>query len=75
MLVPWSDFWARNYFIHAWPALESVVANNYARGAVTGLGVVNVILGLGELLGLLSARRPYDEPIPAGSDLRSTDHR
>lgn len=64
MLVPWSDFWERNYFVQTWSALQTIVTNNYVRGAVSGLGVVNLVLGLSELLGLLSARRPYDEPVP-----------
>jgi hypothetical protein len=59
--------------VHALPFLESVVANNYVRGAVSGLGIVNVVLGLGELFGILSTRRPYEEPISAQPDLRPTD--
>lgn len=68
VLVPWSEFWERNYFVQTLPLLESIAANNYVRGAVSGLGVVNVVLGLGELLGLLAARRPYDDPIAAAPD-------
>lgn len=74
MLVPWSDFWERNYFVQAWSMLEAVVTNNYVRGAVSGLGFVNVVFGLSELLALLSARRPYDAPLPARPDLGSSDH-
>lgn len=74
LLVPWSDFWARNYFVEMLPALESFVRNNYVRGAVSGLGLVNIVLGLGELFGVLSARRPYDEPISAQPDLHPSDH-
>jgi hypothetical protein len=70
ILVPWSDFWERNYFVQTLPALESIVGNNYVRGAVSGLGVINLVVGLGELLGLIAARRPYDEPIAAHPDLR-----
>jgi hypothetical protein len=73
ILVPWSDFWERNYFVQALPALQAFVGNNYVRGAVSGLGVVNLVLGLAELLGLLSARRPFDEPLPAHPDLGAND--
>jgi hypothetical protein len=57
VVVPWSSFWERNYFVQAWPALEIVIRNYYVRGAVSGLGVVNVCAGLAELSGLFSLRR------------------
>jgi hypothetical protein len=57
VVVPWSSFWERNYFVQSWPALEYVVRNYYVRGAVSGLGLVNVCAGLVELSGLFSLRR------------------
>lgn len=57
VLVPWSPFWERNYFLSAFPALHDVVRNNYVRGAVSGLGVVNLLMGFNELAALLIARR------------------
>ena len=33
VLVPWSPFWERNYFLTALPALQDIVRNNYLRGA------------------------------------------
>jgi hypothetical protein len=57
VLVPWSPFWERNYFLTALPALQEIVRNNYLRGAVSGLGVVNLLLGFNELASVLLARR------------------
>lgn len=57
VLVPWSAFWDRNYFVAAYPSLHDVVRNNYLRGAVSGLGVVNLLMGFHELASLLMARR------------------
>src|SRR5688500_13888090 len=37
VLVPWSQFWERNYFLTAYPALHDIIRNNYVRGAVSGL--------------------------------------
>ena len=45
VLVPWSPFWERNYFADAWPLVRLVVTNNFVRGAISGLGVVNLIAG------------------------------
>jgi hypothetical protein len=57
VLVPWSPFWERNYFLTAMPALQEVVRNNYLRGGVSGLGVVNLLMGFQELASVLLARR------------------
>ena len=56
ILVPWSIFWDRNYFAQTLPALQSLMANNYVRGAISGLGLVNVYLGLAELVSAITSR-------------------
>jgi len=57
VLVPWSPFWERNYFVTAVPAIHQIISNNYVRGAVSGLGVVNLLMGFNELASMLMARR------------------
>ena len=57
VLVPWSPFWERNYFVSAYPAIHEIIRNNYVRGAVSGLGVVNLLMGFNELGSMLMARR------------------
>lgn len=49
VLVPWSAFWDRNYFAEAVPALHDFITNNFVRGAVSGLGVVNLFAAFSEL--------------------------
>ena len=61
ILLPWSGFWERNYFAASWPPLQSILTNNYVRGAVTGLGVVNLFAGFADLL-LVFAARPSNAP-------------
>ncbi|MDP2053402.1 MAG: hypothetical protein Q8L75_07195 [Acidobacteriota bacterium] len=48
-MIPWSTFWERNYFVEWSPALEAVLTSNYLRGAISGLGLVNIAVGLVEL--------------------------
>ncbi|HKY22495.1 MAG TPA: hypothetical protein VJM31_14865 [Vicinamibacterales bacterium] len=57
VLVPWSGFWGRNYFAIAFPVLQEILNNNYVRGAVSGLGIVNLLMGFEELASVLWARR------------------
>ncbi len=56
-VVPWSSYWDRNYFAQALPVVHALITNNFVRGAVTGLGVVNVVVAVGELASVFMARR------------------
>lgn len=62
LVVPWSDLWLRNYFVQAWPWVGPVVGNPYLRGAVSGLGLVNLALGISDLSQLFKARAEAGEP-------------
>jgi hypothetical protein len=62
VVLPWSGFWDSNYFGLALPGLRPILMNNYVRGAVTGLGVVNLFAGLVDLILLFAARRRHDAP-------------
>jgi hypothetical protein len=46
ILVPWSEIWDVNYFLYQYPGLGLFVKNPYLRGAISGLGVMNVFLAL-----------------------------
>jgi hypothetical protein len=56
-VVPWSAYWERNYFAAVVPMLHAVITNAYFRGAVSGLGVINLFAAVAELRSLLSSRR------------------
>jgi hypothetical protein len=56
VVIPWSEFWEHNYFAAAWPLVRSIVTNNFVRGAVSGLGVVNLGAGFADLVAALTAR-------------------
>ena len=56
IVLPWSGFWERNYFAAAWPPLQAVLTNNFVRGAVTGLGLVNLVAGFADLALVFAAR-------------------
>ncbi|MSO35220.1 MAG: hypothetical protein EXQ54_02140 [Acidobacteria bacterium] len=62
MLIPWSTFWERNYFVEWSPAM---LTSYYVRGAISGLGLVNVGAALVELAELFSAKSlgsSHDDP-------------
>ena len=57
IVVPWSAFWDRNYFAQAVPSLSALITNNFVRGAVSGLGLINVSAGLAEIVSMILSRR------------------
>lgn len=56
ILVPWSTFWERNYFAEVLPAIRPWLANNFVRGAVSGLGFVNLLAAGAELADVFGRR-------------------
>ena len=56
-VVPWTGFWEHNSIAHAVPGLGAITGNFFVRGAVSGLGLVNVAAGLSEIVSVFSARR------------------
>lgn len=56
IVLPWSGFWERNYFAVGWPGVHAFITNNFVRGGVTGLGLVNLVAGFVDLARLLGPR-------------------
>lgn len=54
LVVPWTSFWERNYFIDG-TVLETVLGNHAVRGAISGIGLVC----LGAAIAELWACRPW----------------
>jgi hypothetical protein len=56
LVLPWSGFWERNYFLQAWPQVQPLFANAYIRGGVSGIGVLNLAAALVEFGRALAGR-------------------
>jgi hypothetical protein len=56
MVVPWTALWDSNYLLQPYPAVRAALLSGSARGTVTALGLVNVVLALGEAYDHLRAR-------------------
>lgn len=50
LVLPWSSFWERNFFLFQYPQLGRWLLNHYFRGAVSGLGLVDLYLAVYETL-------------------------
>ncbi|MCC7185835.1 MAG: hypothetical protein IT185_06325 [Acidobacteria bacterium] len=56
-MAPWTLLWERNYFGDLWPWLDAIMENLYARGAVSGVGLVTTWAGVRDLFAVVTGRR------------------
>ena len=46
LYLPWSVFWEQNFFLNHFPSLIRVVLHPSFRGAISGIGVLDILLAL-----------------------------
>jgi hypothetical protein len=51
-VFPWTSYWEINYFSQLLPGWHVLWYNPYLRGAVSGLGVLNLYIALAEIFRL-----------------------
>lgn len=52
LIFPWTDYWGGNFFADAVPFWSPYWQNMYVRGAISGLGVVNLYISFLEIFRL-----------------------
>ena len=67
VIVPWTQFWDRNYFLEAWPKLEAALTSPAIRGVVTGVGVVSLWAAVMETASLLRRRWSQTQELNGGA--------
>jgi hypothetical protein len=55
--LPWCSFWENNNVLYVIPQIRPVIANAYFKGAVLGLGIVNIVLGISEIVHIQDASK------------------
>jgi len=60
LVAPWTSLWDSNWLLQPHPTLRDVLLNAFTRGAVSGLGIVNILIALHDVrahLGATARRR------------------
>jgi hypothetical protein len=52
LLMPWSAIWSRSLLLGHYPLIRPLLMSPYLRGAVSGLGLVNLWLGVSQAWGV-----------------------
>ena len=63
VIIPWSSFWDQNALLEAIPAVYRWTRSEFFRGAISGVGALNVGAGLAELVAAWMDRRRNDEHV------------
>ncbi len=50
LFLPWSNSWENNYLLFLCPQIKPVVSNPFFKGAVLGLGIANILIGIREVV-------------------------
>jgi hypothetical protein len=48
--LPWLSIWDANFFTFIYPQILPVITNSFLKGAVLGLGIVNIMIGIHEVV-------------------------
>jgi hypothetical protein len=61
LVLPWLPIWDNNYLLYLYPHMRPVVANSFLKGAVLGLGILNILIGIQEIV---EFRKMFKRQIP-----------
>ncbi len=50
LFLPWLGIWENNFLLYRYPKFRPFVANAFLKGAVLGLGLVNILIGIQEIV-------------------------
>ena len=47
-VLPWIPLWGKNFFVSQYPWVSTIALNYFVRGAVSGIGLADIWLGIYE---------------------------
>jgi hypothetical protein len=60
LTLPWQQTWENNSIVLTYPQVRAVVANSFFKGAILGLGIVNILIGIQEIVQISKASKDDD---------------
>jgi len=57
MIVPWTMLWTNNPLLAGFPAVQEFLNHNFVRGLVSGLGLIDIWMGVAEAVTYREAPR------------------
>lgn len=57
--LPWMGVWENNLVLYLYPQIAPVVTNPFFKGAVLGLGIDNILIGIYDVIHIKSSSEGY----------------
>lgn len=48
VVLPWTNLWLHNSLVSGYPTVKMVTDHGFVRGVVTGLGLLNIWIGISD---------------------------
>ncbi|HUR36210.1 MAG TPA: hypothetical protein VM009_00230 [Terriglobales bacterium] len=48
VVIPWTPIWTQNNLLSAYPAIKAIADHGFMRGAISGLGLINIWIGISD---------------------------
>jgi len=59
-VLPWTPYWASNPLLHKFPILKAVLLNNFVRGVLSGIGLIDIWIGVWDAVSYRDTPRKQD---------------
>ena len=57
--LPWHDIWENNQVLNLYPQVRPLIINPFFKGAVLGLGIVSILMGICQIVQFKNAPRGF----------------
>ncbi|MGE0405481.1 MAG: hypothetical protein AB7O65_04205 [Candidatus Korobacteraceae bacterium] len=57
-ILPWTRVWTENTLLMSYPGLGGMLRNNFVRGLITGLGLLDIWIGVSEAIHYADPGKP-----------------
>jgi hypothetical protein len=57
--LPWQRIWENNYILYLYPQIRPLIANPFFKGAILGLGIVNILMGIHQIIHFKDAKNRF----------------
>jgi hypothetical protein len=55
--LPWQKIWENNYILYLYPQIRPLITNSFFKGAVLGLGINDILIGIHQIAHFKDARK------------------
>lgn len=74
LTLPWLGSWFEDGLVTRWPTLQHLLQLGFVRGAISGLGLIDIWVGVLEAVNYRDHRPPAPNPAPGLTGISNDGH-